>query len=51
MAKRNLYNLKLVQFLAVLSMQAHFGRNNGVTYGFNTNEYQGEKKKHRYEKK
>lgn len=27
MAERNLYNLKLVQFLAVLSMQAHFGKN------------------------
>lgn len=30
MAERNLYNLKLVQFLPVLSMQAHFGKNQTV---------------------
>lgn len=30
MAERNVYNLTLVKFLAALSMQAHFGKNQAV---------------------
>lgn len=52
MAERNLYNLKLVQFLAVLSMQAHIEKNQTVELhhvGTKQMHYILKKNPHRYE--